>query len=89
MRQQANTTTQTRTEGTFEDAYDPDMERVVLRRKEEEQGQWHVPRLGDMTEMQPDGVFRLLGGHFNGSASRIIRDRRIANLTRLISTWDI
>ncbi len=42
-----------------------------------------------MTEMRPDGVFRLLGGQLNGSASHIIRDRRISDLTRLIHTWDI
>jgi hypothetical protein len=48
MRQQANTIVQTRMEGMFKDAYDSDMERVVLRRKEEEQRQWYVPRLGNM-----------------------------------------
>ncbi len=89
MRRQANTTAQTRMEGTFKDAYDSDMEPVVIRRKEEEQQRWHVPRLGNMMKMRPNGVFRLLGGQLNGSASRIIRDRRIADLTRLIDTWDI
>ncbi len=40
----------------------------------------HVPRLGNMKKMQPEGVFRLLGGQMNSALSTNAHLRKMGNI---------
>jgi hypothetical protein len=63
---------------TTDNAHDIKMEALVQNRVNSETERWHVPRIGDLHEHRPDGVFRLLGGQLNSAASTRARNRCIA-----------
>jgi hypothetical protein len=69
--------------------YDSEMEAAVQKNIEDERAQWHIPRLGNMKEDRPDGVFRLMGGQLNSAATTRTRDRHITDLDRIIQKWDV
>ena len=69
--------------------YDSEMEAAVQKNIEDERAQWHIPRLGNMKEDRPDGVFRLMGGQLNSAATTRTRDRGITDLDRIIQKWDV
>ncbi len=48
---------------------------------------WHVPRLRQMVQQRPDGVFRFLGGQLNSASSMEVRTCKVVELTRLINNW--
>ncbi len=51
--------------------------------------QWHVSRLGSMSQQQPEGVFQKLGGHLNSASSSEVRSRKTGDIIRLIKDWEI
>ncbi len=69
--------------------YDSEMEAAVQKNIEDKRAQWHVPCHGNMKEDRPNGVFRLLRGQLNSMATARKRDRRIADLDRIIKKWDV
>jgi hypothetical protein len=50
---------------------------------------WHVPRLGSMSQQQPEGVFRILGGQLNSASSLDVCSRKTWDIIRLIKEWKI
>ncbi len=48
-----------------------------------------MPRLGEVPQIRPEGVFHLLGGNLNSASSNEVRDRKISNIHHLIKTWDV
>jgi hypothetical protein len=66
-----------------------DVEREERNRAEAEEDCWHVPRIGKVPQDWPEGVFRLVGGNLNSKSTREVRDRKIADIHRLLETWDI
>jgi hypothetical protein len=72
-----------------EEEYDSDIEQSERVRAELEAQQWHVPRLGNMKEERPDGVFRFMGGKLNSAATKSVRDKKIADLHQIIDQWDV
>ncbi len=50
---------------------------------------WHIPRIDDLHEHRPDGVFRLLRGQLNSATSTRACNRGIADLGRIINKWDV
>jgi hypothetical protein len=51
--------------------------------------QWHVSRLGSMSQHQPEGVFRILGGQLNSALSSEARSRKTGDIIHLIKDWEI
>jgi hypothetical protein len=49
----------------------------------------HMPRLGNMKKMQPEGVFWLLGGHMNSASSTNARLRKTRDIVRLCKEFEI
>jgi len=66
---------------------------TIARLEEEEArryyNRWHVPPLGNLTTERPSGVFRLMGGQVNGASTVVSRDKKIADISRIIDTWDV
>ncbi len=50
---------------------------------------WHVPRLRNIEQQRPDGVFRFLGGQLNSASSTEVRTRKVDDLQRLINDWEV
>ena len=50
---------------------------------------WHVQRLGTLENPRPDGVFRILGGQLNSASSVEVRSRKVKDVVRLISEWEV
>jgi hypothetical protein len=50
---------------------------------------WHVPRLGNMTECRPDGVYRFMGAQLNSISSAATRDKKVADIDRIMETWEV
>ncbi len=42
-----------------------------------------------MTEHRPDGVYRLMGAQLNGISSADRRDKKVAEIERIIDTWEV
>lgn len=77
-----------------EDTHRPDRLDPLIARLEEEEAKryydrWHVPPLGQLTTIRPDGVFRLMGGQVNGASSVECRDKKVTDLSRIIDDWDV
>ena len=58
-------------------------------RGREDKDRWYVPRLGEVPQIQPKGVFHLLGGNLNSPFSKEVRYRKISNIHHLIETWGV
>ena len=63
-------------------AIEEQAERAVYNR-------WHVPRIGNMPSTRPEGVFRLMGAQLNSISSTECRDKKVAEIERIINTWEI
>jgi hypothetical protein len=50
---------------------------------------WHVPRLGNMAENRPDGIFRFMGAQLNSISSADSRDRKVTEIDRIMETWEV
>ena len=50
---------------------------------------WHVPRLGNMAERRPDGIFRFMGAQLNSISSADSRDRKVTEIDRIMETWEV
>ncbi len=50
---------------------------------------WHVQHIGDMEQMRPDGVFRIMGGQLNSASSSEVKARKTSNIFWLINDWAI
>jgi hypothetical protein len=50
---------------------------------------WHILRLGSMSQQQPEGVFRILGGQLNSALSSEVRLGKAGDIIRLIKDWEI
>ncbi len=72
-----------------EEEYDSDIEQSEHGRAELEAQRWHVPRLGNMNEEKPDGVFRFMGGKLNSAATKSVRDKKIADIHQVIDQLDV
>jgi hypothetical protein len=72
-----------------EEEYDSDIEQSERGRAELEAQQWHMPRLGNVKEERPDGVFRFMGGQLNSTATKSVRDKKIADIHLIIDHWDV
>ena len=68
---------------------DTDIEEEERIRVEKESSRWFVPRLGNMQQNRPEGVFRLLGGNLNSASSREVQNRKNSDIMRVIKTWDV
>ncbi len=42
-----------------------------------------------MSQQQPEGVFKILGGQLNSASSLDVRSRKTWDITRLIKEWEI
>jgi hypothetical protein len=51
--------------------------------------QWHVPKLGSMSQQQPEGVFQILGGQLKSALSSEVRSRKTGNIIHPIKDWEI
>jgi hypothetical protein len=60
-----------------------------MAKVQEETEQWYVPRIGAISQIRPEGVFRLLGGNLNSALSREVRERKISDIHCILKTWDI
>ncbi len=49
----------------------------------------HVPHLGNMKKMQPEGVFWLLGGQMNSASSTNARLRKLGDIVQLCKEFEI
>jgi hypothetical protein len=50
---------------------------------------WHVQRVGDMEQTQPDRVFQIMGGQLNSASSSEVQSRKTGNIIWLINDWEI
>ncbi len=50
---------------------------------------WHVPRLRNIEQQHPDGVFRFLGRQLNSPSSTEVRTRKVDDLQWLINNWEV
>ncbi len=50
---------------------------------------WHVQCIGDMEQIQPDGVFLIMGGQLNSASSSEVRARKTGDIIWLINDWEI
>ena len=51
--------------------------------------QWHVLRLGSMSQQQLEGVFRILGGQLSSASSSEVHSRKTGDIICLIKEWEI
>ena len=72
---------------------DAPVDQTILEIEEEADityyNRWHVPRLGTMTERRPEGVYRLMGAQLNSISSADRRDKKVAEIERIMDTWDV
>ena len=68
---------------------DPTIARLEKEEAERYYRRWHVLPLGQLTTERPNGVFRLMGGQINGASSVERRDKKVADLSRIIDHWDV
>jgi hypothetical protein len=61
-----------------------DIEKEELQRAEQELPCWFIPRLGNMQQDRPEGVFCLLGGNLNSASSRDVQNRKISDIIMVI-----
>ncbi len=66
-----------------------DIEEQEHKKAEQELSCWFVPRLGNMLQDRPEGVFWLLGGNINSASSRDVRNQKKSDIIRVIETWDV
>ena len=57
IRHQPPLAKQSKADTELDNIHDLEMEQVVLRKKEEEWGQWHISRNGNITETWSGGFF--------------------------------
>ncbi len=69
--------------------YDSDIVNKERSRVVNEAACWFVPRLGNMTQDRPEGVFRLVGGNLNSASSKDVRERKISDIHRILEMWDV
>ena len=72
----------------------PNIQDPTIARLEEEEAKryydrWHVPSLGHLSAERPPGVFRFMGGQVNGASTLTSRDKKVADISRIIDTWDV
>jgi hypothetical protein len=84
-------TTEDNTEEDFIEETDghPDIEREERSRAEAELACWYVPHLRKIPQDQPKGIFCLVGGNLNSASTKEVWDKKIADIHRLLETWDI
>ncbi len=68
---------------------DNKIEQKEQARARENKSRWYVPRLGELPQVRPEGVFCLLGGNLNSPSSKEVRDRKISDIHHSIKTWDV
>jgi hypothetical protein len=66
-----------------------DIENIERSKAANKAACWFVPRLGNMTQDRPEGVFRLAGGNLNSASSKDVRERKISYIHRILETWDV
>ncbi len=65
------------------------MEREERRRAERKSACWFVPRIGEITQDKPEGVFWLVGRNLNSASTKVVGDREISDIHRVLETWDV
>jgi hypothetical protein len=65
---------------------DNEIEQNERTRARKNKDRWYVPHLGEVPQIQPEGIFHLLGGNLNSMTSKEVRDRKIFDIHRLIET---
>jgi hypothetical protein len=87
-----STTSQTTTITTNEENNTP-IDETILQIETEANDRlyrrWHVPRLGNMQESRPDGVFRFMGAQLNSISSSESRDRKVTDIDRIMDDWEV
>ncbi len=68
---------------------DNEIDQKEQARAREDKSRCYVPRLGEVPQVRPEGVFCLLGGNLNSASFKEARDRKISDIHRLIKTWDV
>ena len=69
--------------------FDPTVISIEAAEAQKSYDRWHVPRVGEMCTSRPQGIYRLMGGQINSASSTASRDRKVADINRLIDEWDI
>ncbi len=49
---------------------------------------WHVQRIGQMVQTQPEGVFRIISEQLNSASSSEVRASKTSDIIRLINDWE-
>ena len=74
---------------TYAQIRDPVVARLEADKEKRHYDRWHVPPLGNLTRLRPQGVFRLMACNINGASSTTRRDKKVKDISRIIDDWDI
>ena len=55
----------------------------------EERAKYHVPRIGDLPEQKPIGVFRFMACQFNNMAGSKTREKKVGIIKELVNKYEI
>ena len=69
--------------------HDPIVAQLEAKEAQRYYDRWHVPRLGNLTQERPPGVFRIMCGQVNGASTTASRDKKVTDITNIIDTWDV